>query len=159
MNIFIDTQLWVYAFKKPQRDGFVSSEEYEEALQMHSKAIKFIHDALLNHVIYITTHQLAEIFHALAFRGIRMDGKQALSIVEKIMKSSRTVLVEVKKRHYREALRLSTLSGIHVWDYLCIVPLKGLIDVAYTNDKHFLHPTIRTLIPKVENPVGKWIIV
>ncbi len=159
MNIFIDTQVWVYSFKKPRRENFASREEYEEALQMHSRATEFVRDALLNHVTYITTHQLAEIFHALAFRGVRMDCKQALDIVEKIMKSSRTVLVEVKKRHYREALRLSTLSGIHIWDYLCILPLKELIDVAYTNDKHFLHPTIKSLIPKVENPIGKWITI
>ncbi len=75
------------------------------------------------------------------------------------MKSSRTVLVEVKKRHYREALRLSSLSGIHIWDFLCIIPLKGLMDIAYTNDRHFHHPTIKSLIPKVENPIGKWITV
>lgn len=49
MNIFIDTQLWVYAFKKPQSEGFTSSDEYEEAVRMHNIAIKFMHDALLNH--------------------------------------------------------------------------------------------------------------
>lgn len=88
-----------------------------------------------------------------------MDSRQALGIVEKIMKSAKTVVVEVKKRHYKEALRLSSLSGIHVWDYLCIIPLKGLIEVAYTNDRHFLHASIKSLIPKVKNPVGKWITV
>ena len=36
MKIFVDTQIWVYAFKKPRRERFVSDEEYEEALQMHS---------------------------------------------------------------------------------------------------------------------------
>ncbi len=75
------------------------------------------------------------------------------------MRSSRTVIVEVKKRHYREALRLSSISGIHIWDYLCIIPLKDMVDVAYTNDKHLLHPTIRSLVPSIENPVGKWIII
>jgi len=83
LNIFIDTQLWIYAFKKPQREKFISSEEYKEALQMHSKAVKFISDVLLNHIIYITTHQLAEIFHALAFRGIKTNSRQALNIIEK----------------------------------------------------------------------------
>lgn len=159
MNVFIDTQLWVYAFKKPRRNGFISNEEYERAIQIHSKAVRFIHSTLLNNIVYITTHQLAEIFHSLAFRGIKMDYRQALNIIEKIAKSTRTVIVEVKRRHYREALRLSSLSGIHIWDYLCIIPLKGLIDIAYTNDKHFLHPTMKSLIPKVENPVREWITV
>ena len=84
-----------------------------------------------------------------------MNAREALAIIEKIMSSTRTVVVEVKRRHYREALRLSSLSSIHIWDYLCIVPLKGLVDVAYTNDKHFLHPTIRSLVPRIENPVTK----
>lgn len=105
MNIFIDTQLWIYAFKKPQRRGFTNREEYEEALRMHSKANELIRDALVSHVIYLITHQLVEIFHALAFRGVKIDRKEALDIVEKISGSSKTVLVEVKRRHYKEALR------------------------------------------------------
>ena len=157
MNVFVDTQLWVYAFKVPQREKFTSEDEYRDALRMHSRANEFLRDALLNHVLYITTHQLAEIFHALAFRGVRMDVREALGIVERLVNSSRTVVVEVKRKHYREALRLSSLSRIHIWDYLCIVPLKKVIDVAYTNDEHFLHPTIKRLIPEVDNPVGKWI--
>lgn len=159
MNIFIDTQLWIYAFKKPQRGGFASREEYEEALLMHRKANKLIRDALVSHVIYLTTHQLVEIFHALAFRGVKIDRKEALDIVEKISESSKTVIVEVKRRHYKEALRQSSLSGIHVWDYLCIIPLKGMINTAYTNDKHFLHPSIKSLVPEIINPLGKWITV
>jgi len=157
VNVFIDTQLWVYAFKEPRREGFASDGEYGRAVRMHGKAAEFLRDALLRHTVYVTTHQLAEIFHALAFRGVRMDRGQALSIVEKIARSSRTVVVEVRRRHYREALRLSASTGIHLWDYLCVVPLKGLVEVAYTNDKHFLHPTMKALIPKIENPVGEWI--
>ena len=159
MNIFIDTQLWIYAFKKPLRKGFTSRQEYEDALQMHRKASKLIQDALANHTIYLTTHQLVEIFHALAFRGVKMNGKEALDIVEKIWGSSKTVLVEVKRRHYKEALRQSSLSGIHVWDYLCIIPLKGMINIAYTNDEHFLHQSIRSLVPEINNPLGKWIVI
>jgi len=159
LRIFIDTQLWVYAFKKPQKGKFKDKEEYEEALQMHHKANEFIQHALMDHTIYLTTHQLAEIFHTLAFRGIKMRRKTALNIIDRILKSSRTVLIDVKRSHYKEALRLSSLSGIHIWDYLCIVPLKGMIDIAYTNDKHFLHPTMKSLVPKIDNPVGKWLVI
>ncbi len=159
MNIFIDTQLWVYALKKPYKERFKDEEEYKEALEIHSRANGFVRDAILGHVLYVTTHQLAEIYHALAFRGIRMNKRLALEIIKKLMRSSKTVVVEVKRKHYRESLRLSSLSGIHVWDYLCIIPLKGIIDIAYTNDKHFLHPTIKKLVPKIENPIGKWITI
>lgn len=157
MKVFIDTQIWVYAFKKPKREGFKDGDAFEEALQMHGNAVRFLEGALANHEIYVTTHQVAEIYHALAFRGIRMNARQASEIIDKVMRSAKTVLVEVRKRHYREALRLSSVSGIHVWDYLCVIPLKGLIEIVYTNDRHFLHPTLRNLVPRVENPIGKWI--
>ncbi len=57
MKIFIDTQLWIYAFKRPQKEKFTSNEEYEDSLQMHEKAIKFIHEALLSHnnIYYYTS--------------------------------------------------------------------------------------------------------
>lgn len=157
MNVFIDTQLWVYAFKKPRKEYFNNSNEYEEALHFHKVSSKLIHNALLEHTIYTTTHQLAEIYHVLAFRGIKMNTKDALNIIESISRSSRVVLVEVKRKHYIEALRISSMSGIHVWDYLCLLPLKDLVEVAYTNDKHFLHPTLRNLVRIVENPLGKWL--
>jgi len=157
MNVFIDTQIWVYAFKKPKREKFDSKEDYDVAAGMHNKAKSLIQEALTRHTIYITTHQLAELYHALAFRGVKLNVKEALNIVENIINSTRTVIVEVRRKHYREALRLSSLSHIHIWDYLCIVPLKDSIDVAYTNDKHFLHPTIKGLVPKIENPVNIWL--
>ena len=156
MNVFIDTQIWVYSFKKPLRVKFENEKAYEEAVLMHNTARKLVKDSLVNHTIYLTTHQLAELFHVLAFKGVKMDKKDALEILEKISGSSKTVIINVKKKHYKKALKLSNLSGIHIWDYLCILPLKGLIDIAYTNDKHFLHPTLKNQTPKLENPLGKW---
>ncbi len=100
-NIFIDTQLWVYAFKQPLRKGLWVKKEYEDALKIHGKARVFLYEAFTKHTLYITTHQLAELYHALAFRGIRMNAREALAIIEKIMSSTRTVVVEVKRRHYR----------------------------------------------------------
>mgnify|MGYP000692791011 CR=1 FL=1 len=60
-----------------------------------------------------------------------MGRKTTSNIIERILRSSKTVLIDVKRSHYKEALRLSSLSGIHIWDYLCIVPLRGMIDIAY----------------------------
>jgi len=62
---------------------------------------------------------------------------EALKVIEKLLRSSKTVIVDVERKHYKEALELSSLSGIHVWDYLCILPLKEIIDIDYTNDQHF----------------------
>ncbi len=157
MRVFVDTQLWVYAFKKPRRNAFNTLEEYKEALDMHRVSLEFIKNVLMGHIVYMTTHQLAEIYHALAFRGIRMNRDIALEVVEELRKSTKTVIIDVRKKHYREALRLSMESGIHVWDYLCILPLKEYLDIAYTNDKHFLHPALNNLVPRVENPLNKWL--
>jgi len=38
LKVFIDTQLWVYSFKKPQRDAFESESQYREAVDMHNKS-------------------------------------------------------------------------------------------------------------------------
>ena len=157
MNVFIDTQIWVYAFKKPSKERIGDDTLYHRARGMHERARKLVYESLLENTVYITTHQLAEIFHALAFRGVRMDARKALDIIEKLARSSKTVIVDVRRKHYREALRQSSMTGIHVWDYLCIIPLKGLIDIAYSNDKHFLHPSIRSLVPRIENPIGEWL--
>ncbi len=157
MKVFIDTQLWVYSFKKPQRDAFESESQYREAVDMHNKSRALIRRSLSRDTVFMSTHQLAEIYHALAFRGVRIGLREALAIMENIMGSSRIVVVEVKRNHFRRAIKLSSLSGIHVWDYLCLLPLSGIVDVAYTNDRHFLHPTLSGLVPKIENPVGKWV--
>jgi hypothetical protein len=48
---------------------------------------------------------------------------------------------------------LSLASGIHVYDYLVAVPLRGLVDVIYTADSHFLEdPTFGAIAPVV-NPM------
>ena len=118
---------------------------------MHNISNNLIQNASIKYPILITTHQLVEIYYALTFKG-RINRKDVLNIIEKISRSSRTLVIEVN-------LKLSSLSGIHLWDYLCVIPLKGLIDIAYTNDKHFLDKTSKNLVPKVENPVGKWISI
>ena len=157
MNVFVDTQIWVYAFKRPSKEKIPDETLYNRALKMHEKARELIRRLLVEDTIYITAHQLAEIYHALAFRGVKMSIEEAHGIVEKLARSSKTVIVEVKRKHYREALRHSSLTGIHVWDYLCVIPLRNLVDIAYTNDKHFLHPSLSSMIPRIENPVGEWL--
>ncbi len=42
---------------------------------------------------------------------------------------------------------------------LCIIPLRGEVDIVYTNDEHFLHPTLKHLVPKVDNPIGRWLAI
>lgn len=55
MNIFIDTQLWVYAFKQPLRKGFRSKKEYEDALKIHDKARAFLYETFTKHTIHNDT--------------------------------------------------------------------------------------------------------
>ena len=75
------------------RKGFESKRNTRDALKIHDKARAFLYEAFTKHTLYITTHQLAELYHALVFRGIRMNAREALAIIEKIMSSTRTLVV------------------------------------------------------------------
>jgi len=76
-----------------------------------------------------------------------------------ILKSERIIKVPIEHEHVCLAARLSAESGIHIWDFLCIVPIIDYIDIAYTIDPHFQHKVFKKLGIKMENPLGKWLTI
>ena len=59
----------------------------------------------------------------------------ALSIMESISKALGDSS-KVKKKHYIEALKTSNITDIHIWDYLYLLLLKGLVEyVVYPSRK------------------------
>lgn len=82
-----------------------------------------------------------------------------MGYVNDLLLSERVVKIPVTVSHVKEALKLSKESGIHVWDFFCIIPIKEYIDVIYSVDKHFLHETFQKLGIKIENPLKIWIKV
>jgi len=159
LNVFIDTEIWAFAYKEPKRELFASDEDFKKAVRYHATARSFLEEKLTKDRIYMSTHQLAEIYHVLSYRGIKLPKQTAKTIINSIIRSDRVVIVDVKRAHFNEALERSVRSCIHIWDFLCIIPVKDKVDVAYSMDKHFLHREIRSLVPRVENPIGEWRIL
>ncbi|RLE63265.1 MAG: hypothetical protein DRJ38_08005, partial [Thermoprotei archaeon] len=58
--------------------------------------------------------------------------------------------------HIEEAIKESIESGIHVWDYLCFIPVKDYIDTVFTCDKHFITIGKKYKV-KILNPLDTWI--
>jgi len=159
VNVFVDTEIWSFAQKTPVREKFEDELEYKKFSKAHVKAKKFLKRILIEEIIYMSLHQVAEIFHVLGFRGYKLPMDFVVGYVNDLLLSERIVKIPVTVSHVKEALKLSKESGIHVWDFLCIIPIKEYIDIIYTVDKHFLHETFQKLGIKIENPLKIWIKV
>ncbi len=156
MRAFVDTELWSFAKKRPVRRRFKSEEEFNLALEIHERVVEFFRDVFPSLHIYISHHQLIEIFHVMAFRGLRVPLHEALAIVERIMEDESIVKVPITADVIREALKESSETRIHVWDFLCFLPVRGFVDIAYSSDPLFRVIGERYGV-EVANPVGRWI--
>lgn len=155
MNVMIDTQLWVLAKKKPSPSRFPSRDEYKRVLRAHELAREFFAKEYPRSRIYMSIHQMAEIFHALAFRGQRVPVEEARMLLEEIAADPKVVKVPLTLEHYREAASESSRTGIHIWDYLCLLPVKDYVDVVYSTDPHF-RELCKSYGLELINPVEYW---
>ena len=154
----VDTEIWSIAKKRPLPDNFSSKDEYLKALRAHEAARKFFLEIFPALKVYISTHQLAEIYHVLAFRGARLPREEAANIVLAILKDSDIVKVPLLQRHVEEAIKESATSGIHVWDYLCFLPVKDYVDTIFSCDFHFQKIGEEYKV-KVVNPLDLWLLL
>ena len=69
------------AKKKPARKKFKSKSDYERALKIHEGYRRFFEKDFENLRIYMTLHQVVEIFHVLTFRGHKIPLDEAFAIV------------------------------------------------------------------------------
>ncbi len=156
IKAFVDTEIWVLAKKKPVREKFKSSKDYEKALKIHKGCREFFEKEFDKLRIYMTLHQIAEIFHVLAFRGHRIPLNEAFAIVDSLMKDDSIVKVPVLAEHVIESVTASKETGIHIWDFLCFIPLKNYVEVIYSLDRHFLEIG-RKYGVEVVNPAKEWL--
>lgn len=138
------------------REKFNSELEYKKALKIHEACRKFFEEDFEKLKVYMSLHQIAEIFHVLAFRGHKIPLDEAIAIVESILDDDNIVKVPVLAEHLKEAFEESKETGIHVWDFLCFIPLKNYVDVIYTLDKHFVTIGKRYGV-EVVNPAREWL--
>ena len=156
MKAFIGTEIWSFAKKKPLRNRFRSEAEFKSAMDVHERAVSFFKGVFPSLKVYMSYHQLAEIFHVLAFRGLKVPLEDAMAIIERIIEDSSIVKAPITADTVKEALRGSLETGIHIWDFLCFLPVRKYVEVIYSSDPHFRVIGRRYGI-EVVNPVGKWI--
>ena len=78
----VDTEIWAISKKKPDERKLTSREKFIKALKMHQKAKLFFRNTFPKLKVYMSLHQLAEIYHVLAFRGIKIPREDVESIIE-----------------------------------------------------------------------------
>jgi predicted nucleic acid-binding protein len=159
MTIFIDTEIWIFAQKIPDRSNFQEASEYENALDLHQNPSECLKQSIIDREISMTNHQLCEIFHALAFRGKKAPPSMASRYCNQLLSSKFMHWYQIFDRHVEKAVELSTNSGIHIWDYICVLPLKNDVEILYSCDVHFKHKSFKSLGPKIENPLNIWITI
>ena len=130
--IFIDTQIWIYAQKEPNEGRFENLNEYKKMLDLHQNADIFMQNCIKSHEIGMTYHQLSEIFHNLGFQGNQMDLTFCWDYCTKLLAARFMKWYPINEDHIKESLKLSRDSKIHIWDYLCILPMINDLDLIYT---------------------------
>ena len=153
MKIYIDTELWIFAQKVPDPSKFSNSSEYDRKKKNYELSNAFFSKHLQEDEILMTYHQICEIYHALAFRGFRIPEKEALEFCIQLINNKCIHLYYNSIDNIKQSLKLSRESGIHIWDYLCIIPFYKDVEIFYSCDDHFQHPTFQSLGPKIENPL------
>ncbi|MHA1721957.1 MAG: hypothetical protein ACTSXW_02670 [Candidatus Baldrarchaeia archaeon] len=136
----------------PVKEKFRNKLEYEEVLKVHMEARVFEKGFKSRDNLYGTSPSCRN-FHVLGFRGFKLPMDFVVEYVNVLLFSERIIKVPVTSSHVQEALKLSRESGIHIWDFLCIVPIREYLDRIYTVDKYFLHETFQKLGIKIENPL------
>ena len=157
MRVFIDTEIWIFSKKKPKSDKFTKDSDFQNASKFHVKAKRFLKTQVNQNEIFMTYHQLCEIYHILSFRGMRVPLDNVQRYCFQLLTSEFINWHDNTLNYLNEALELSLKSKIHIWDYLCVLPIYKEIDVIYSCDVHFKHESFVSLGPKIENPLDQWI--
>lgn len=154
--LFIDTQIWVFAQKKPKKEKFAEIDIFKEFLKNHNEAKTFLRDKLQKEEIAMTYHQLGEIFHSLAFRGDKLSLEFCMNYCKQLLYAQFLHFYPTTRNHIKRCITLSNDTGIHIWDYICVMPLIHEISEIYSCDIHFQHDTFKKLGKPIINPLERW---
>jgi len=156
LSIFIDTEIWVFAQKRPDPSKFPNKAEFEKWERYHKLTKEFLIQKSDEYEISMTSHQFCEIFHALAFRGMKLPIDFVNEFCLQIIRNKFVRWYQINQEHVKKAMKLSTQSGIHIWDYICVLPLYKDVKTLYTCDSHFKDASFQSLGTPIENPIGEW---
>ncbi|HME55270.1 MAG TPA: hypothetical protein VKM55_23885 [Candidatus Lokiarchaeia archaeon] len=159
MAIFIDTQIWIFAQKTPNEAKYQDPSDLESAREIFTAAHEFLEDQISSSQIAMTYHQLLEIYHALGFLGLKLPLDFVQHYCSMLLQASFMKWYEISREVMENALKMSAESGIHVWDFACVLPIYKDVTILYSCDKHFEHQSFKLLGVPIENPVKKWFIL
>ena len=159
LAIFIDTNLWIFAQKIPDPSTFPKKSEFEKMHKNHKLAKEFLLQKIEKSTISMTYHQFCEIYHALGFRGTKLPKDQVRSYCSQLFNGTFMRWYQISLDHVKKAMTLSNQSGIHIWEYLCVLPLYDDVEALYTCDTHFKDASFQSLGPSIENPTGEWLVL
>lgn len=145
--VLIDTNLWHFSLA-------TSKESSWQAL--HDQAAEFISRLLQDDdiLIALSSYQIAEILDLL--RKVRYPSERRHDLIRSF-RDPKFRVVEVTHDTAEKRCLMSLVSGIHVYDYLVALPLKGIVTAIYSADDHFLHPDFQAVAP-VTNPLSPWVL-
>jgi len=143
----IDSNIWYYAYIIPTKEDF---------LEIHNRASAFLADSLEDKsiIISITSYQMAEIIDLLRKGNLKAEIRK--DIFESF-KTPKYQLLEITIEQTEFCFQKSIASGIHIYDYLTALPLKGMITEIFSADDHFQHKDFKE-IAKVTNPLSPWML-
>jgi len=145
--VLVDSNIWLYAYAKARQ------KEYEE---IHQLARSFFQNLIQNPKIKIatTSYHISEIIDLL--RKANVDKQTRIEIFEGF-KSAKFIIKELVIDDIEVCFKQSLHSGIHIYDYLVVLPLKGMVSKIYSADNHFQHQDFKE-IAEVVNPISPWIL-
>lgn len=145
--ILIDSNLWLY--------GRTEAREQEFA-EIHRRTKAFLDARVADPEIRIgiTTYHAAEILDL--WRKARVPEADRRKLFSAFF-SEKFIRTGIDDAALQTCGAMSLASGIHIYDYLVALPLKGLVDRIYSADDHFQHPHFTSIAP-VENPVAPWVL-
>jgi predicted nucleic acid-binding protein len=150
MRTLIDTRILILSFKFPYLS--IQHKDYPDALQSKSFVEKIFQS---NETILISSQLAAEIFHVLVNRGIKIPPAHANKYLNALLNHKNVEFKSPSKENILKAIELSASSGIHIWDYLVVLPFENGINRIITMDPHFNHPSLSS-IARIENPINIW---
>ena len=100
-KIYIDSEIWSYALKKPK--GGSSNA----IIERHTRAKTFLLERITKDEIYLSLHQLHELFHILSFRGNKLPPEFTKKYLENLAKMETVTIVNNSLTHYKKAMERS----------------------------------------------------
>jgi len=143
----IDSNIWFFAYTSSKNNHYA---------EIHKKSSQFLEIILLNNtvIIGISHYQIAEIMDLLRKRNLTNELRNKIF---ESFKKEKFHIAPVNMNHLEISFNKSLTSGIHIYDYLVALPLKGVVTEIYSADDHFQHPDFKEIAP-VTNPLHPWIL-